>query len=217
LVAHWKFDKIKTPEVVDSSKNGLNGKFIGDAKIVSDSQRGNVLSLDGDGDYVEFEKDLAFDITGSITISAWIQSKDFDIDQDYCLLNTGTLWMSIDLGKKGIHFVGAFTEATDLGVRWLDANGKINVTDGKWHHVVGVHDGSKFSLYIDGILDDFQERGGLMLRNHSPVYIGGSPEESQSYWKGLIDDVRIYSYALGPDEVKMLYEGNEPPGERKSY
>jgi WD40 repeat protein/serine/threonine protein kinase len=216
LVAHWKFDKADVPEVVDSSKNGLNGKFMGDAKIVSDSQRGNVLSLDGDNDYVEFKEDLAFDITGSITIAAWAKLNNFDIDNNYLLLDTGTLWLFRDSDKKGLHLTGAFTEATDLGVRWLDANGNIDVTDGKWHHIVGVHDGSKFSLYIDGILDDFQERGGFMLRNHSPIYIGGSPEESSSYWNGFIDDVRIYSYALNPEEVKMLYEGKEPPREKRS-
>ncbi len=32
----------------------------------------------------------------------------------------------------------------------------------------------------------------------------------------LIVDVRTYSYALSPDEVKMLCEGKEPPRERRS-
>ena len=38
------------------------------------------------------------------------------------------------------------------------------------------------------------------------------PMENPRGWKDMfIDDVRIYSYALNPDEVKMLYEGKEPP------
>jgi tetratricopeptide (TPR) repeat protein len=64
LVAHWKFDDINVAEVLDSGGNDLHGRFVGDAHIVSDPQRGNVLSLDGDRDYVEFGEDLAFDITG---------------------------------------------------------------------------------------------------------------------------------------------------------
>jgi hypothetical protein len=36
--------------------------------------------------------------------------------------------------------------------------------------------------------------------------------ENPMGWRDMfIDDVRIYSYALNPDEVKMLYEGKEPP------
>jgi hypothetical protein len=37
-----------------------------------------------------------------------------------------------------------------------------------------------------------------------------------TFFTGLIDDVRIYSYARSADEVKMLYEGKEPPRERRS-
>ena len=43
------------------------------------------------------------------------------------------------------------------------------------------------------------------------VYISGIPEEPKKRWKDFIDDARIYSYALSPEEDKMLYEGKEPP------
>ncbi|MHC4539138.1 MAG: LamG domain-containing protein, partial [Planctomycetota bacterium] len=212
LVAHWKFDDINAVEVLDYSGNGLHGRFVGDAHIVSDLQRGNVLSLDGDRDYVEFGEDLAFDITGSVTNAAWIQAKKSKIDHDSTLLNL-SLWLHRRLGMSGVHLVGGFTGPTN-DVRWLDATGSVDVSDGKWHHVAGVHDGSKFSLYVDGILDDFQERGGIMRTDHSEGYIGGYPGPKNG-WNGLIDDVRIYSYALSPEEVKMLYEGKEPPREKR--
>jgi hypothetical protein len=70
-------------------------------------------------------------------------------------------------------------------------------------------------LYVDGILVDFETRGGNTIAVNDPVYIGGVPH-SKEQWNGLIDDVRIYSYALSPGEVKMLYEGKEPPRERRS-
>ena len=35
-------------------------------------------------------------------------------------------------------------------------------------------------------------------------------------WRGLIDDVRIYSYALRVEDIKMLHEGKEPPREKRS-
>jgi hypothetical protein len=40
--------------------------------------------------------------------------------------------------------------------------------------------------------------------------------ENPRGWKDMfIDDVRIYSYVLSPDEVKMLYKGKEPPRNKK--
>jgi WD40 repeat protein/tetratricopeptide (TPR) repeat protein len=215
LVAHWKFDDINAAQVLDSSGHGLHGRFVGDAHIISDPERGNVLSLDGDGDYVQFKEDLAFDITGAVTIAAWVQVRKSEIDQDWTVLTGGALWFHRNLGTSGVRITGMFTGSTNWDKRWFDVSGNVDVSGGKWHHVAGVHDGSKFSLYVDGILDDFQERGGILIATHSPVYIGGYPF-TQEVWNGLIDDVHIYSYALSPEEVKMLYEGKEPPRERRS-
>jgi hypothetical protein len=49
------------------------------------------------------------------------------------------------------------------------------------------------------------------------VFIGDNPEwPGEGWdWNGLIDDVCIYSYALNPEEVKMLYEEKEPPKEKR--
>jgi len=215
LVAHWKFDDINAAQVLDSSGHGLHGRFVGDAHVISDPERGNVLSLDGDGDYVQFKEDPAFDITGAVTMAAWIQARKSEIDRDWTVLTGGALWFHRSLGTSGVRITGMFTGSTSWDKRWFDVSGNIDVSDGKWHHVVGVHDGSKFSLYVDGILDDFQERGGIMISSHSPFYIGGYPF-TKEVWNGLIDDVRIYSYAMSPEEVKMLYEGKEPPRERRS-
>lgn len=79
-----------------------------------------------------------------------------------------------------------------------------------------MYDGRKIHLYIDGILDEFKEASGLVNTNDFHILIGENAEEKGRFWKGLIDDVRIYSYALSPEEVKMLYEDKEPPREKIS-
>jgi hypothetical protein len=78
LIAWWKFDDAESGNVTDSSRNRLNGKFIGDATIITDIERGNVLSLDGDGDYVDCGNNSVFDLTHEITIVAWIKVIIFD-------------------------------------------------------------------------------------------------------------------------------------------
>ncbi|MFH1739311.1 MAG: hypothetical protein ABIH23_09925 [bacterium] len=46
--AHYEFDK----DASDSSGNACHDTLVGDANIPPNAERGNVLSLDGDGDYV---------------------------------------------------------------------------------------------------------------------------------------------------------------------
>ena len=187
------------------------GTLVGDAHIVSDAERGSVLSLDGKGDYVDCGKDSSFNIAGSITCSVWMKARKPEEDWK-SLLTVGTWWLGSHLGKNNAEFGGDFPKGEQYFTE-IWTQGSIDI--GKWHHVVGVHDGTKVCLYIDGMVADFETRGGNAMVCYDPVYIGGEPH-SNSQWNGLIDDVRIYSYALSPEEVKMLYEGKEPPREKRS-
>lgn len=69
LVAWWRFDESRDGKAVDSSGHGLYGVLVGDAEIIADSERGNVLQLGGNG-FVDCGNDPTFSITGAITVSA---------------------------------------------------------------------------------------------------------------------------------------------------
>jgi WD40 repeat protein/serine/threonine protein kinase len=211
LVANWAFDNVEGNKVPNSVGKDMFGTLVGDAHIVSDAERGSVLSLDGKGDYVDCGKDSSFNIAGSITCSVWMKARKPEEDWK-SLLTVGTWWLGSHLGKNNAEFGGDFPKGEQYFTE-IWTQGSIDI--GKWHHVVGVHDGTKVCLYIDGMVADFETRGGNAMVCNDPVYIGGEPH-SNSQWNGLIDDVRIYSYALSPEEVKMLYEGKEPPREKRS-
>ncbi len=83
--------------------------------------------------------------------------------------------------------------------------GTMDVNDGKWHHIVMVGHGTKLYLYMNGTLDNFVDASGLPeTTDEFPVLIGENAEETGHYWNGLIDDVRLYSYALSQAEIAAL-------------
>jgi hypothetical protein len=72
------------------------------------------------------------------------------------------------------------------------------ITDGQWHRIGLVWDGSNRTLCVDGIAvaDDIQP--GLES-SQIGLYIGtGKAMEPGTYFSGLIDDVRIYNRAVSP-------------------
>jgi hypothetical protein len=81
-----------------------------------------------------------------------------------------------------------------------------NVNDGRWHHIAGVYDGTKACLYIDGVLSGPADLYGRFATNNDPIYIGEESTNQMYGWNGLIDDVRIYSYALSAEEISELYQ-----------
>jgi hypothetical protein len=205
LIAHWKFDEVKRGEVLDSAGKGLHGRLIGNAHIVSDVERGSVLTLPGAGDFVDCGWNPAFDITGAITIAAWTKVAELDGRHEE-IVSTN----NYGLGLLGNSYTGVPNRVCPIywywDHVWIQAGWDM---DNQWHLIVVLYDGQEFALYIDGRLcasKRFYKSIGLAT---SRLCIGKTRNEGWKY--GLIDDVRIYSYALSAEEVKMLYEGKEPP------
>ena len=72
------------------------------------------------------------------------------------------------------------------------------ITDGQWHRIGLVWDGSNRTLYVDGVVvaDDIQP--GLES-SQMGLYIGtGKAMEPGTYFSGLIDDIRIYNRVVIP-------------------
>lgn len=197
LVGWWKFDEDSGDTAVDSSGNGFDGLLVGQTQRV-DGVSGGALNFDGDDDYVDIGKGPEFDITEQITLMAWIQVNVFDQQWQGIVTKGDTSWRLSRGGGDNGHFA-----CTGFWPEWL--NGKVSLDDGKWHHVAGVYDGMKLYLYIDGALDISQETSGRISVNDSPVHIGSNSEKEGFLWNGMIDDVRIYSYALNADEVAAIY------------
>ena len=72
------------------------------------------------------------------------------------------------------------------------------ITDGNWHRIGLVWDGSHRTLYVDDILvaEDTQD---ALEGSNSGLYIGcDKAMVPGTFWSGLIDDVRIYNRAVYP-------------------
>ena len=72
------------------------------------------------------------------------------------------------------------------------------MTDGNWHRIGFVWDGSQRTLYVDGVAVAEDTQKGLG-GSYNGMYIGtGNFMEPSTYFSGLIDDVRIYDRAVRP-------------------
>ncbi len=78
------------------------------------------------------------------------------------------------------------------------------VSDQNWHAVAATYSGSTLTLYFDGV--PAAQNQVTLDTGFSPVIVGNSPENSSEWFKGSIDDVRIYNRALSADSIKTLYE-----------
>ncbi|MBN1505365.1 MAG: protein kinase [Sedimentisphaerales bacterium] len=226
-VVAWAFDETQPIDDLESRSfdQSPQGILVGDAHLVDDSERGKVLSLDGSGDYVYCGSQWQVGTGSQITVASWVKTRKLSKSYQALVTKGDTSWR---LQGNGIgpglclHCTGV----TSSG-KWGGVEATADVNDGAWHHAVGVYGGSRVCLYIDGRLEKAETAAGTIGANQSPVLIGGwepgggwmhsdtgawdSYQRVDREWNGLIDDVRIYNYALSAAEVKALYEETRRP------
>jgi hypothetical protein len=211
LIAWWRLDEADGNDVADSSGNGHAGRLVGNPRWQpAGGKVAGALAFDGAGDFVQIGDEPAFDLAGPLTMSAWIKVNSFDKRWQALVTKGDTAWRlqrTAEENTLAFHCTGI----TAISGRWSQGiEGKKNVNDGQWHHVVGVYDGSTIRLYIDGAPDNSSEASGAIQMNDLAVTIGGNSEQAGREWNGLIDEVCIIGGALDANAVRALYTGTNP-------
>ncbi len=197
LLAYWKLDETEGSITYDSA--GEN-----DAYLIGDplwQPAGGIvdgaIQLDGVDDCVISDTVLN-PAERSFSVFAWI--KGGAPGQVILSQESGVNWLVAD----------AVDGALKTDLRTPAKKGRIPipagpplicptvVTDGDWHRVGFVRDGSDRILYVDDI-EVARDTATNLESASGGLYIGaGSDLEPGAFWSGLIDDVRIYNRAVTP-------------------
>lgn len=203
LVAHWKLDDGSGSTAANSISSAYHGRLVGNPTWTQGIIDG-ALQFDGIGDYVEIVDSNDFAVTNQITVCAWIKTDKLLRRYQSIVTKGDRSWR---LQGQRDNFALAFGCAgltVSNGNPWGSVYGKTEVDDGRWHHVAGVYDGEKISLYIDSQLDHSEDASGSIRFDDKQVRIGSNSDYPSRTWYGLIDDVRIYSYGMTGQEVAAL-------------
>jgi hypothetical protein len=77
-----------------------------------------------------------------------------------------------------------------------------------WTHVLGIRNGAKQHLYLDGVIADSTIKSkteGFAYSNTYDVGVGGQTNGGTDVFNGMIDEVRIENVARSKDWVKLTY------------
>jgi hypothetical protein len=205
LVAFWKMDETEGMIVADSAGDN-NGYALGDPIwMPTDGIVDGALQLDGINDYVETDFVLN-PAGGEFSIFAWIQggAPGQVIISQSDGTGTGETWLGMNVLSGNLMTglvpptVGRFIPQP-LGSQTI-------ITDGQWHHIGFVWDGSYRFLYVDGteVAKDVAAQNPLKSATGG-LYIGASKAlDADTLFSGLIDDVRIYDVALTAEQIAAL-------------
>jgi len=196
LLVHLSLDNTYT----DITGNGYDASPVGDPVFTTGHDK-QAIELDGN-DYMSVQNGQTLDLFTGGTVSAWIKTDQLPTAWATLAGKGRYSWRLCQYDANGtaaFHFNSASAE--------YQANGNDYILDNQWHHLVGVYNGQSVLLYVDGLLDASASTSEDVNITNDPVYVGNRSDAAR-YWQGLVDDVRIYSYALTPETVSALYNGH---------
>jgi len=202
LVAYWRLDEGTGDTVANAVGTEYNGRIIG-GPTWARGKLGAALEFGNDGGYVEITDSNDFAVTRQITVSAWIKT-DKIVRRWQAIVTKGDRSWRLQGSRNGYALEFSCSGLLIPENRWGSLYGVTDVNDGNWHHVAGVYDGEKIYLYIDGRVDSVKPASGGIRLDDRQVRIGDNAQHPGRFWNGLIDDVRIYSYGMSPEEVAAL-------------
>jgi len=154
-------------------------------------QVGGALEFDGIDDVIIADPVLNPE-DGPFSVFAWI--KGGAPDQVILSQQGGVNWLQANVNGA------LMTELTRSAGRSMGVPlySETVITDGNWHRVGLVWDGSQRILYVDDIVVAEDSQPNLAGASNGLRIGTGGNLEAGSFWSGMIDDVQIYDRAVDP-------------------
>jgi len=204
LVAAYNFNEGSGSTVTDLSGHNLNGTIVG-ATWTTQGKYGAALSFNGTSSYVDLGNPAALQLTGSITLEAWVKAAATPPDDGQIVAksNDSSGWQlktTRDAGPQNFNVTVTNSSGT-RAKRFSTTTRALNT----WYHVAGVYDASARTLttYVNGVLESGILQGTVPIANlNAAVNANIGRRTGGYYFNGIIDEVRIYNRALSATEIQ---------------
>ncbi len=198
LVAAYSFNEGSGTTVNDASGNGNNGTISG-ATWTTAGKYGSALVFNGRSSRVNINDSASLHLTSGMTLEAWVSAS-----------SVPSFWQDVIYKENDIYFLEAGSGVTNHppavgatffanGDQFLAGTSALNANT--WTHLAATYDGATLRLYVNGLQVASQGIGDSLTSSTQPLQIGGDAAFGQ-YFKGTIDEVRIYNRALAATEIQ---------------
>lgn len=205
LIAYYPLDG----NANDESGNGNNGTIMGG--VISSSDRhgneGKAMQFDGINGFIEVPNSTSLQSPQSaLSITAWIWIDGYNGLKAAGIVNKTN---TSSYGQYGLTYhewnnpsrINFYINQGNVG---FPASVSLGLS--QWHFIASIYDGSKMTIYVDGVKLGDKPYKGFIDQDSNPITIGLDSPGSKEYLKGKLDDIRIFNHPLSEGDVLSLYK-----------
>lgn len=220
LVTHYQLNG----NAADSSTNSLNGTKNGTSNDSGHIGKPNTaLKFNGSNDYVEVAHNNKLNLSKDKSVSLWykIPVKSGFTQFPSLVYKQGVtdypnfgIFFSEDGGYGSNRYKIGFIQGNSITNKQVFTNERYTDYVDEWVHIAATYSSADdyMKIYFNGKISD-----SLSVINYSsntstdPLQIGRGNKLNfnANYFKGLLDEVRLYDRALNKEEVSALYNESE--------
>jgi concanavalin A-like lectin/glucanase superfamily protein/fibronectin type III domain protein len=197
LVAAYGFNEGSGRTVNDASGKGNHGTISG-AFWSNSGRYGKALQFDGVNDWVTIKDSASLDLSTGMTLEAWVYP-----------ISTPTGWRTLiakETSGNAVYYLYASSDKNfplgggRFGSQYGNLYGVKSLAANTWTHVATTYDTTTQRLFINGSQVAQRSQTGLIAGSSGSLRIGGSSVWGR-FFKGRIDEIRIYNRALTAAEI----------------
>ncbi|MEV8513211.1 LamG-like jellyroll fold domain-containing protein [Dactylosporangium sp. NPDC051484] len=199
LIAGYNFDAGSGTTVADLSGNGNAGTITGATWVTG--KYGSALSFNGTSDIVRIPASSTLLPSTGLTLAAWIQPTAAQNGWRTVMQKENDAWFLNASNTTGaLYPAGGITTSTGASSY---CSGTSASPVNAWTHIALTYDGTDLRLYVNGVQVSTKPIAGALQQTSNPLSIGGNGPYGE-YFKGLIDEARVYNRALTQAEVQTV-------------
>ncbi len=187
-----------------NDQTGAHNGIVNGATLTKDrfGNANQAYGFNGTDNYIRVPNSSSLNFGKSITVSLWFKIGTL-FNREAFLISHGS-WQyrwKLSITNQKVRW----TVKTNSGVKDLDSETKLEAN--KLYLATAVYSGSDMELWLNSELDSFGTWTGDILSTSNDLTIAQMlPGDNNYNFSGVIDDVRLYDYALSVDEIHNLYD-----------
>lgn len=219
LIGFWQFAETAANSCTggvndscDTSGNGYDGSWLGNATTTTEGRFGRAVALDGTDDGIDLSSNFNFNSLDGFTIAAWVNTNSTSTQQT--IYNNGQ-GVVLRLNSTG-RFAAAIRSSTP-SLAWYEVTTTSAISANTWYHVMVTYKrGGVARVYVNG-REAATSNTNLLTYAHdssSDDFIGRQSsflEATQYSWNGEIDEVRIFNRELSNADAAALFNHANGP------
>ncbi|MBE1300257.1 MAG: hypothetical protein GJ680_10180 [Alteromonadaceae bacterium] len=222
-IAHWNFDVCDINgggDVVDVIA-GNNGTGVSGADIEKDSKFCQGAEFQGTGAHINIPHSDDYELSSG-AISFWFNTADTGHENNSSHGGQGLFSKDSSGPDNGGHLTIWIRDNADLRIRVRHQNpsdkdlySDTYINTNQWYHLVYTWGNNGMKLFIDGVEEDSRSDVYGIENNLEPIILGANawvtgdgvsdPSKLKDFFKGQIDDVKMFDEMLTQQHVNELY------------